>query len=182
MAALETTRLYLQPWHERHRAVWRLICQDPEVMRFINLGEVWEAGKADDIFDRALSHWQEHGFGWRSALDKASGDWLGFVGLNRIGPGIEGVEPDEIEIGWWIARAGWGRGYASEGAAALRDEGYGRIGLGRMIARLQPANSASARVAEKTGMHLESEKVGQSGEALLIYALDRSEWRSRDSA
>ncbi len=142
-------------------------------MRFIGSGETWDTAKADEVFDRALRHWQELGFGWRSALEKASGDWLGFVGLNRIGAWIEGVAPDEIEIGWWIVRAVWSRGYASEGAAAVRDEGLERVGLDRMIARLQPANGASARVAEKIGMKLELETTGTSGEALHIFSLAR---------
>jgi hypothetical protein len=31
------------------------------------------------VFDRALAHWAEHGLGWRAALDRSSGEWLGFV-------------------------------------------------------------------------------------------------------
>ena len=176
METLETQRLLLEPWHERHRAVWRRICRDPEVMRYIATGEIWEADKADEVFDSALSHWQERGFGWRSALDKASGDWLGFVGLNRVGPGTEGVAPDEVEIGWWMTRAVWGRGYADEGATCIRDEGFERVGLDRMIVRFQPANVASRRVSEKIGMHFERNTTGRSGEALSIYALERADW------
>jgi RimJ/RimL family protein N-acetyltransferase len=172
----ETKRLLLEPWDERHRPAWRLICRDQEVMRYIGLGQVWEAGKADEVFDHALAHWQEHGFGWRSALDKATTAWIGFVGLNYVGRGTKGVAADEVEIGWWIVRLAWGRGYASEGAAAIRDEGFERIGLDRIVARLQPANVRSAWVAEKIGMSLEKETTGRSGEALHIYALDRSSW------
>jgi RimJ/RimL family protein N-acetyltransferase len=174
---LETERLSLEPWHERHRAAWRRICRDPEVMRFIALGKIWETDKADEVFDAALAHWQEHGFGWRSALDGASGDWLGFVGLNRLGPGTEGIAPDEIEIGWWIVRSVWGRGYASEGATRIRDEGFERVGLERIIVRFQPANTASRRVSEKIGMRFERETTGRSGENLCIYALDRDGWQ-----
>ena len=173
MNALETDRLVLEPWDEQHRKAWRLICRDSEVMRFIASGEIWETDKADDVFDRTLVHWREHCFGWRSALDKANGSWLGFVGLNYIGPGIEKVAPNDVEIGWWIIRAAWGRGYATEGAAAIRDEGFERVDLDRVIARLQPANMASARVAEKIGMRFEHRATGHSGEALSIYELRR---------
>ena len=173
MLTLETERLSLEPWDERYRKDWRTICRDPEVMRFIALGTIWESDKADDVFERTLSHWSEHGFGWRSALDKASGDWLGFVGLNYIGRGIEGVAPNDVEIGWWIIRAAWGRGYATEGARAIRDEAFERVGLERVITRLQPANVASARVAEKIGMRFELRTTGHSGEELSIYVLER---------
>ena len=177
MRALETRRLLLDPWAERHRRAWREICRDPEVMRYIGPGETWDVRQADEVFDRALAHWEQHGFGWRSVLDKATGDWLGFVGLNYPGPGAIEIPPDEVEIGWWIVRRVWGRGYATEGAAASRDEGFERIGLDRIIARLQPANLASARVAQKIGMRPERETMGRHGEPVLIYALGRSGWR-----
>jgi RimJ/RimL family protein N-acetyltransferase len=173
---LETERLRLEPWKERHREAWRLVCRDPEVMRFIGPGEVWDTEKADEVFDAALAHWQEHGFGWRSALDCSTGDWLGFVGLNHVGEGVAAVAAEEVEIGWWIVRSAWGRGYASEGAFALRDEGFGRFGLNHIIARLQPGNWPSSRVARRIGMKLEREGIGRSGEPLHIYALDRARW------
>jgi ribosomal-protein-alanine N-acetyltransferase len=154
-----------------------LLCRDPEVMRFIGPGQLWEPAVADEVFDAMLAHWREHGFGWRSVLDPASGDWLGFVGLNIVGHGVDGVAPDEVEIGWWLVHSAWGRGYASEGAAGLRDEGFQRVGLDRMIARLQRANRASCRVAEKTGMRFEREGKGRHGEALLIYSLNRAAWK-----
>jgi RimJ/RimL family protein N-acetyltransferase len=87
-----------------------------------------------------------------------------------------GVAPDEIEIGWWIVRAVWGRGYASEGATRIRDEGFERVGLERMIVRFQPANTASRRVSEKIGMHFEWNTTGRSGEAISICALEREDW------
>jgi RimJ/RimL family protein N-acetyltransferase/ADP-ribose pyrophosphatase YjhB (NUDIX family) len=173
MENVETERLLLEPWHERHRAPWRRLCCDPDVMRFIGAGDTWDAAKADEVFDRGLEHWREHGFGWRSALDKTTGEWLGFVGLNHVGPGTDGVPPEEVEIGWWIVRKAWGRGYASEGATAIRNEAFSRLGLERFIARLQPANSASARVAEKLGMTFERHTTGRNGEDLHVYSLGR---------
>jgi RimJ/RimL family protein N-acetyltransferase len=168
---IATERLLLEPWLECRREAFKAIARDPEVIRYIASGEIWEAGKADGVFDRMLAHWSEHGFGWRSAIEKESGDWLGFVGLNRVGPEVEGVDPDEIEIGWWVVRSVWSRGYATEAALAVRDEGFGPLGLGRMSARLQAANLASARVAEKIGMRFERTATGRSGESVHVYAL-----------
>jgi len=173
---LETERLSLERWDERHRERWRSICRGSEVMRFIGSGQLWESAKADEVFDRMLAHWREHRFGWRSVLDAVSGKWLGFVGPNMVGPGVESVAPDEVEIGWWLLRSAWGRGYASEAASAARDEGFERVGLDRMIARVQPANLASSRVAEKIGMSVEREATGRHGEALHIYCLERAGW------
>lgn len=55
----------------------------------------------------------------------------------------------------------------------MRDEAFERVGLERVVARLQPANVASARVALSLGMRLEHETTGRHGEAVHIYALAR---------
>ena len=177
MDALETERLLLVRWESRHRDAFRLICADPDAMRHIGRGSTWDAARADEVFDGMLAHWDAHGFGWRSVLERATGAWLGFVGVNYAGPG-KGVAPEEVEIGWWIVRRAWGRGYATEGAVAARDEAFGHLGLRRLIARLQPANVASAHVAERIGLRLESEATGAHGEPIRVYAQSRADWRS----
>lgn len=48
----------------------------------------------------------------------------------------------------------WGRGYATEVAAAIRDHALGQLGCGRLIALINPANVASERVAVKIGLKL----------------------------
>jgi RimJ/RimL family protein N-acetyltransferase len=168
---LVTRRLILEPWHPRHRAAWRQLCREPAVMRFIGAGETWSTARADDVFDAMVAHWQEHGFGWRSALHWATGTWLGCVSLNRLDAGAAGTHGDEAEIGWWLVRPAWGHGYASEGAAAVVDEAFGRLALDRLVARLQPADCASARVARRIGMRPDGATIGSHGELLQVYAL-----------
>ncbi len=173
---LGTERLALEPWDEARLEEFVELCADPEVMRFIGTGATWERPQAEDAFSRALDRWRVHGFGRRSLIEEASGSWLGFVEINRVGPGVVGVEPDEVEIGWWLARSAWGRGFATEGALAIRDEGFERVGLERIIGRFQPANIASGRIMEKLGMQYERDTIGRHAEALSIYVLDRSTW------
>jgi RimJ/RimL family protein N-acetyltransferase len=174
---LRTERLLLEPWHERHRAALRAMSSDPRVMRFVSFGELWETEKADESFDRILAHWRDHGFGWRAVLERTSREWLGFVGLNYVRPDVQELAPGEVEIGWWIIPSAWGRGYATEGAAAARDEGFLRAGLDHFVARLLRENMASARVAQKIGMRFEDERDGRYGETVYkidIYRLDRT--------
>ena len=133
-------------------------------------------GEAEEAFGRALDRWRENGYGRRSLIEGATGTWLGFVELNPVGPGVHGIGADEVEIGWWLDRAAWGHGFATEGALAIRDEGFERVGLERIIGRFQPANVASGRIMEKLGMRYERDTIGRHDEALSIYGLDRSEW------
>ena len=58
-------------------------------------------------------------------------------------PDIDGRS--EVEIGYRLARSAWERGYATEAARAVRDHAFGALGLGRLIALIDPANTASRR-------------------------------------
>ena len=171
---LETARLRLEPWDEARREGFVGLALDPVVMRYVNAGRPFSRDEADGLFERELRRWESEGFGWRSIVVRDSGEWVGFAGLNRIGAGTEGISEDQVEIGWWLAPAAWGRGYATEAAAALRDEGLGRVGLDRIVARCHPENRASRRVAEKIGMSLAGETTTRHGAVtVVIYSLER---------
>jgi RimJ/RimL family protein N-acetyltransferase len=62
-----------------------------------------------------------------------------------------------VEIGYRLARSAWGKGFATEAARAVRDVAVHTLGIKRLIAIIDPANTASIRVAQKIGMHHESE-------------------------
>jgi hypothetical protein len=67
--------------------------------------------------------------------------------LHRVeytGPEATEIPVPEVEIGWWLDPALWGKGLALEGELALRDEAFRRVGLDRIIGRYQPDNLASA--------------------------------------
>src|SRR5205807_7864742 len=78
-------------------------------------------------------------------------DHPGFCGL--VSQSVEGVE--EVEVGYMLDKAYWGRGLATEAARASRDYGFERLGLRRLISLINPENAASLRVAEKNGMRYE---------------------------
>ena len=179
MTTIETERLLLEPWHERWREEYVRIAADPRVMRYIGAGGPWGREKSERDFARSLEHWDTHGFGKRSLVEKATRAWLGFVELTHVGPEAIEVPPGEVEIGWWLERSAWGRGFATEGAIAARDEGFERVGLERVIGRFQPENAASGRIMEKLGMRFERDATGRHGESIRIYALSRAEWHER---
>jgi RimJ/RimL family protein N-acetyltransferase len=59
---------------------------------------------------------------------------------------------DDYEVGWHLARAHWGRGYAAEAARAALDYGFADLDLDAIHAVVNPANAASLRVARRLGM------------------------------
>ncbi len=99
---------------------------------------------------RALDHWREHGFGqWVVELPGAA-SFIGVVGLSAVG--YQAAFTPAVEVAWRLARAHWGRGYATEAARAALDYGFGELGLAEIVAVTTPANLRSRRVMEKLGM------------------------------
>jgi RimJ/RimL family protein N-acetyltransferase len=103
---------------------------------------------------RRQENYQTLGFGLWAVVEKSGREVIGYCGLSRF-PDIGGLP--EIEIGYRLARAHWGRGYATEAARAVRDYGFGTLSLPRLIALIDPANVASIRVAEKIGLQYEQD-------------------------
>ncbi len=62
------------------------------------------------------------------------------------------IKTVEVEIGYRLPQSAWGKGYATEGAAALLRYGFETVGLDRIIGLTYPANKPSQRVLEKIGM------------------------------
>ena len=148
----------------------------PEITRFIADGRPWSAARAQIVAADKRAHWSRHGFGWRAAVERATGQLVGIMAANCVGEGTAGVDPADHEIGWWLDPGAWGRGLAREGAAALCEEQLEVVGAPSVIARIQPANAASIAVAERTGMRHEATTTGPFGEAVAVYRLAAQDW------
>jgi len=168
---LETERLRLERWGEEHAELLVWLSSLPEVMRFIGPGGTWSSERAAEVAERQRRHWAEHGFGWRPATERATGELVGFIALNFAGEGTVGLDPGEFEIGWWLAPAAGGRGLAREGAAAIRDEAFGALGAPSVVARIRPENARSIAVARATGLTYDFSTTGRSGEPVAVYRL-----------
>lgn len=159
----------LDPWGDRHTPLLVRLSAIPSVTRHIGLGHPWSPSTAEQISAKQSDHWAENGFGWRAAVEKETERQIGFMALNFVGEGTAGLEPSEYEIGWWLEPESWGRGLAQEGAEALRLEAYDRLEAPSVIARIQPKNERSARVAERLGLGFDFETTGAAGEAVRVY-------------
>lgn len=142
---IETERLRLLPWREEDWEGFAPIARDPEVMRFITGGEPWTDEQIRDFVARQRALYDANGFcRWRLEL-KETGETAGFCGGGKV----HGFE--EFEVGWWIARAHWGKGLATEAAEAAIGDLFSRAGLERVISVIAVGNEASVRVAVKLG-------------------------------
>ena len=74
--------------------------------------------------------------------------------IGNCGIRLETAGAREAEIGYELAPAYWGLGYATEAARAMLAYGFRELGLQRIWAWCNAENRASSRVLEKLGMHL----------------------------
>lgn len=145
---LRTARLLLRRWRDEDRAPFAALNADPLVTEFLP-GPLSRAD-SDALVDRIEGHFAQHGFGlWAIEVPDAI-PFAGFVGLAV--PAFEAAFTPCVEVGWRLAAACWGRGYATEGARAALAFGFARLGLAEIVSFTVPANVRSRRVMERLGM------------------------------
>jgi RimJ/RimL family protein N-acetyltransferase len=167
---LETDRLILEAWQPSDWFLLRPIATDTEVMRYITGGPPWTDEQIQSFVERQIATYAARGFCRWKLLLKPSGEMIGFCGV-----GYWRNNPDP-EIGWWLARAHWGRGLATEAARAALRHAFESTGLDRVISVAKPANAASIRIMRKLGLGFDCEFESE-GFRLVRYAIERSEYR-----
>ena len=154
---LTTPRLLLRPWRDDDVAAFADMFDDPAVMEFLmpareRMSAFADADRAaiDAIVGRVRAHFDRHGYGWWAAELKETGAFIGFIGLVHIP--FEAHFTPAVEVGWRLASAYWGQGYATEGARAALEAAFTRLGLADIVSITVPANTRSRRVMERIGM------------------------------
>jgi RimJ/RimL family protein N-acetyltransferase len=171
MVRLETERLILRMLNLDDAESYARICADPEVMRYLGEGKPLSTLEAWRHMAFIVGHWQLLGYGHFAVEEKSSGKLVGRLGfLNPAGwPGFE--------LGWTLARESWGQGYASEGARRALRYAFEDLDRDHVISLINPDNKPSIKVAERLGEKLEG-KTELFGNEILIYGIDRADWRA----
>jgi RimJ/RimL family protein N-acetyltransferase len=149
--SLATPSLDLRPFAEDDAPEMHRIYSDPVVMRYVATGPAASLAATERLLYDYTVHQLAHGFSFWGVVERASGVLIGDAGLYRTPAG-------EVELGYTLAQASWGRGYATEAARAWLDAAFGPLGFGEVIALAEPANAASLRVLEKVGMRRTGER------------------------
>lgn len=123
-----------------------------------------------ELYD-ALAHWRAHSFGpW---IVEEGGEPVAILEVHYAGPGVTGIRPDEVEIGWTVATGARGRGIAAEAARAAVADALERTDAPWLVTYIRPANAISIKVAERIGMRRDADGLTRSGDPALIYRLRR---------
>ena len=127
---IETERLVIRPLEGEDREELLAIWQDPANDRVTTTDEA------------RIRWWLEHVWG---VWERETGELVGDCSLH-----FDETYQD-WELSYGFRRDRWGKGYASEAAAAQVRHGFESMGLERIVADVDPGNRASARVLEKCG-------------------------------
>lgn len=180
---LRTKRLVLRSFEPSDLAAYYAYQSLPETARYL----------LNDA--RSLAECMERVGRFSQQTFTKEGDWAGFVIELAEQPGLLGeialkweaggdAEHGYIgEIGWTLAPAAQGKGFATEAARAVLNLAFGQLGFHRIQAILDAANDGSRKICERLGMRRDGVlrenwylKGEWSSEA--VYSLLRPEWRS----
>jgi RimJ/RimL family protein N-acetyltransferase len=174
---LHTDRLVLAPWSDDDFDEFAAWSADRDATRYV-LRRPPTAAELRQAHKRSLADWRRLGIGKRSVRAARTGRWLGFVDVCFVGPG-KGCRTDDIEIEYFLLPFAWGRGIATEAAAATRDDAFGRGGVSELLGRYRIENDRSGRVLQKLGFSFLRRHTFPDGAVVRVTRLTRYEWQRR---
>lgn len=176
-----TERLRLRQWRDADRAPFAAMNADPAVMRYFPaLQDAAASGRSIDAWQRALA---ERGWANWAVERRDSGQFIGFVGLS-VPQRVFSFSPC-VEIGWRLAAAHWGQGFATEAAGAALALGFGPLALDGIVSFTSRLNQPSRAVMQRIGLADSGQDFDHPGvpdghplRRHCLYRLGRAEWRA----
>ena len=183
---IHTDRLLLRRWRHSDREPFAAMNSDPQVME--HMQGPMSRERSDGFVDRIEDHWEAHGWGlWAIEVPDVA-PFIGYVGLWPADYVAQGM----VEVGWRLASAHWGHGYATEAAQEALGFGFTDVGLDEIVSFTVPQNIRSRRVMERIGLvrdaagDFDHPRVDSVAYPHLVphvmYRLTRAEWRARNEA
>jgi RimJ/RimL family protein N-acetyltransferase len=172
---LTTPRLVLRTFRREDLPAYAALNRDPEVVRY--LGGPLSREDSDGIAEWAQECYARDGIGLLAVERRSDGEFLGMCGVHHQ----ESV-PDELEVGWRLAHAYWGQGYATEAATAWLDYAFDRLGRDQVISITDPPNLRSLAVMHRLGMVFQREAQVEDGGVLfdaVIHVSTAQQWADR---
>ncbi len=143
LPVIETKRLILRVPQIADLDRWTEFQTDPVATKY--LGGPQTGSLAWRSMMAMAGAWHLTGVAMFSVIEKSTGLWMG-----RIGPWRPAGWPGD-EVGWGLHSDAWGKGYASEAAAASMDYAVDVLGWTQIIHTIDPENIPSIKLAQRLG-------------------------------
>ncbi len=188
---LETERLTLRQFTKDDADNLFELDSDIEVIRFANIGVIKGGKPLDTDYEtiqnrtlpRFLQYYQKYdGYGFWAAIEKSCNQFIGWLHFRpaldsqlNLNSGL--YEASDIELGYRLRKAAWGKGYATEGSRVLILKGFSELGTQRVVSSALATNAASIRVMEKAGLKFERKYLLQEIDREVVkYALNKDKF------
>ena len=178
----ETERLSLRQWHQDDFADFAALNADQKVMEYFPAPLT--RAESDQLAQRNHDLIAENGWGLWATERKKDNQFIGFVGLHKQTLSSIPNAP-LVEIGWRLAHAAWGCGYAPEAARGALKTGFEQLELDAIYSFTALSNQRSESVMKKLGMHNTHENfdhpslpTGHPLQRHCLYKISRSQWQS----
>lgn len=148
MIYFETSRLRLRDWEEADLEPFCRLNADEKVMTYFP--KTLSIEETNVLYNAIIAEFNEFGFGFYAVEVKENKEFIGFIGFHR--PTFDADFTPCIEIGWRLKQEAWGKGYATEGAAACLQYGFNELGFTDIYSFTADVNNPSKNVMEKIGM------------------------------
>jgi len=148
---LETERLRLRGHALADFSAYAAMRADPVVMKFIGFGDVLSEEDAWTNFRSMAGHWAFLSYGVWAIEEKAPGTLIGNIGYTDKKRPASHPASGAPEMGWSLASAAHGKGFASEALGAALRWGRDFFGPARVVCVIGDGNDASVRLAENHG-------------------------------
>lgn len=175
-----TERLVLRPWRESDLLPFFEINADPKVMEFY--ASTLTRPESDALAQKIQSEYASRGYGFWAVEIPHIAPFIGYIGLNYWN--LEMSFAPCIDVGWRLASAHWGNGYATEGAKEALRYGFETLRLEEIVAMATIGNTRSHRVMERLGMRHDSREnfhhpklpMDHPLSLRVLYRLTNTEW------
>jgi RimJ/RimL family protein N-acetyltransferase len=165
---IQTDRLVLRAHRSSDLDDCAAMWGDPAVTRHIS-GAVFSRFESWGKMLRYAGLWTIVGYGYWAIEERATKRYAGDIGFADFKREIDPCYAGIPEIGWVLATSMHGRGYAAEAARAAVRWGDENIAVTRTICLIAPENSASIRVAQRSG-YRQIDEIRYHDEATLVFA------------
>jgi RimJ/RimL family protein N-acetyltransferase len=149
VATLSGSRVRLRAWRDADRDAFAAMNADARVMEFFR--SPLSRAESDAMVDHIRAHFDKRGFGLWAVEVSGVAPFIGFTGLAV--PGFDARFTPCVEVGWRLAFAYWGRGYATEAARLALGFGFATLALAEIVSYTSVTNRRSRSVIERLGMH-----------------------------
>lgn len=147
---LETERLLLRPFTIDDASKVQCLAGDWAIAdTTLNIPYPYEDGMAEEWISTHKSNFENDEVVTYAITEKGDGKLFGAISL------VINRRHEHAELGYWIGKPYWNKGYCTEAAGELIHYGLSQLNLNRIFARFFPRNKASGKVMEKTGMRYE---------------------------